>query len=31
MKKAAIGAKEYIVKNVLSEVPPEADLSKEKK
>ena len=31
MKKATIGAKEYIVKNGLSEVPPEADLSKEKK
>ena len=28
MKKAAIGAKEYIVKNGASEVPPEADLSK---
>ena len=30
MKKAAIGAKEYIAKNGVSEVPPEADLSKEK-
>ena len=30
MKKAAIAAKEYIVKNGASEVPPDADLSKEK-
>ena len=30
MKKATIGAKEYIAKNGVSEVPPEADLSKEK-
>ena len=30
MKKATIGAKEYMVKNGVLEVPPEADLSKEK-
>ena len=30
MKKATIGAKEYMVKNGILEVPPEADLSKEK-
>ena len=30
MKKATIGAKEYIAKNGVLEVPPEADLSKEK-
>ena len=30
MKKAAIGAKEYIIKNGASEIPPEADSSKEK-
>ena len=30
MKKATIEAKEYIVKNGVLEVPPEADLSKEK-
>ena len=30
MKKAAIGAKKYIVNNGLSEVPPQADSSKEK-
>ena len=30
MKKATIGAKEYIAQNGVSEVPPEADLSKEK-
>ena len=30
IKKATIGAKEYIAKNGVSEVPSEADLSKEK-
>ena len=30
MKKATIGTKEYMVKNGVLEVPPEADLSKEK-
>ena len=30
MKKAVIRAKEYIIKNGASEVPPEAHLSKEK-
>ena len=30
MKKAAIGAKKYIIKNGASEIPPEADSSKEK-
>ena len=30
MKKATIGVKEYMIKNGVLEVPPEADLSKEK-
>ena len=30
MKKATIAAKEYMVKNGVLEVPPEADLSKKK-
>ena len=30
MKKATIGAKKDIAKNGVSEIPPEADLSKEK-
>ena len=30
MKKATIGAKEYMINNGVLEVPPEADLSKEK-